>query len=806
MNNPRGILDRSLMLKRCPTLFGFMLVLMMVKPAYTEQVFQLQNGMVVIGSKAEIATLKEGFGASTTTQLTSRPIWLIEDGLRRHYFHGKGMVSVPPIDKPNLDQRIDFWQPIPLGGKSVGGLGSVLGVSPFNEFGRRLLQIRGPTGPVKVIQGITELNPRYAVLSALKPPQGQPSLLWEMRVATSTMDSSTLDAFFKTQFDETDLNARLEIVRFYISADRFGDAKRALQQTIIDFPEETDLPKQVLALTERQASQLLDEAKIRNKAGQHRLAARILDNFPVKDVGRITRLQVQDARKEIETSGLEAARLTGLLTEQVAQLAAADQGKLKAIVQEISEGLSADTLSRLSDYSRLGESETIALDNRVALAISGWLMGAGAGEQNLSVVTSLVQVRDLVADYLGTDDRNRHQAILDQLRSLEGAQAEYIDKMLPLLVPTRSWPEGSASDRVEGMHSVQTDLAEYVIQLPPEYNPLRSYPCLIALHPARSDHAAQIDWWSGGVGSVTQQLDDQLNDEQAEGGLASRLGHASRHGFIVVAPRWSRPAQRRYEYTPAEHERVLAAMRDAMRRCSIDSDRVFLAGQGEGGTAAWDIALAHPDLWAGLIAISATPDKTVHHYEPNSRYVPMYLVMGELDGSRASGGIMDDYMSYKHDALVVMYRGRGREYFYEETPRFFEWMSSSAHVRRPIPREFEANMIRQGDQFFWWVELLDLKPGTAIDPILWDDAPKIRSKPVEGTINEGNQIRFKAPADRVRLLLRPQAGLDLNREIVVHYGSRTIRHNYDGNLETILEDARRRADRKRAVWLEITIP
>ena len=39
---------------------------------------------------------------------------------------------------------------------------------------------------------------------------------------------------------------------------------------------------------------------------------------------------------------------------------------------------------------------------------------------------------------------------------------------------------------------------------------------------------------------------------------------------------------------------------DAMRRCSIDSDRVFIAGHGEGVTVAWDIALAHPDLWGGL--------------------------------------------------------------------------------------------------------------------------------------------------------------------------------------------------------------
>ena len=43
-----------------------------------------------------------------------------------------------------------------LGGKIVGGLGSILDVSPFNEFGRRVLTVRGPKGPVHIVQGTEE--------------------------------------------------------------------------------------------------------------------------------------------------------------------------------------------------------------------------------------------------------------------------------------------------------------------------------------------------------------------------------------------------------------------------------------------------------------------------------------------------------------------------------------------------------------------------------------------------------------------------------------------------------------------------
>ena len=276
--------------------------------------------------------------------------------------------------------------------------------------------------------------------------------------------------------------------------------------------------------------------------------------------------------------------------------------------------------------------------------------------------------------------------------------------------------------------------------------------------------------------------------------------------MIVVAPQWSRPTQRRYEYTQTEHQRVLVAMRDAMRRCSIDADRVFLAGHGEGGTAAWDIALAHPDLWAGMIAISATPDKMIHHYENNAKHLPLYIVMGQLDKNQAHGGIIDDYMSFHHDAIVVEYRGRGREYFYDEVPRLLKWMKTKAHVRRPIPEQFKVSVIRQGDQFYWWLELMDLNPQFAINPILWDQAKKTRSATVSGTIGADNTIRFSGPASSFKILLRPQPGIDLSKTILLRFGTRTIRADYDGRLETMLEDVRQRADRKRAIWFEMLVP
>lgn len=761
----------------------------MVSQAPAEQLFQLRNGLVLRGSKAEIATLKEGFGAASAGESHLRPIWLIDDGLRRVYLHGKGMSDGNPVDVGDLERAIELWQPKPLGGKVVAGLGNLLGVSPFNEFGRRVLTVRGPDGTVQIVQGVTELNSRYARLLALK---GTPTLSWDMRVATSSIDSATLNKIFRRRIDRTDLNALLEVVRFYINAERYDDAKLVLQDAIEAFPDEADLKPQLIALTEKQAEQLLTEAKSRATAGQFELARGILQGFPVGIVGRIMRLQVQDALSALNDADAQAVALMNQLKAQVENLDARQADALKPILDEMGRSLSPHTVARLSDYSRLGASETLPVDDRIALGVAGWLLGSGSGEQNLSVAISLIKVRDLVAEYLGSLDAARRGQILDELRNLEGAQPEYVDRMLPLLVPPLPWPDASQHPEIAGMHRVEQDGVSYLIQLPPEYNPLREYPCVLALHESRTDPVTQLDWWAGPYSSEAE----------------SRLGHASRHGFIVVAPTWSRSGQVIYEYTPQEHQRVLTALRDAMRRASIDSDRVFIAGHGEGATAAWDIALAHPDLWAGMISISGSPSKTVPHYEPNARYVPLYMVMGELDKSKADGAIIDDYMSFNHNAMVVMYRGNGRSYFYDEIQHLFEWMRLPAHRRREPPTEIETATMRAGDQFFWWLELGELKPGIAIDPIQWDQASRIRAGKISASIGTDNQIRIRSgPSDQFRVLLRPQTNIDLSEEVIVRFGTGPARRfQFDGRLDVLLEDARRRADRKRPFWMTLTIP
>lgn len=866
----------------CLALSGLLTLCLWTTRCTGEQLITLRNGITLRGIYIELPTLNHNsnsLGADGGIQ--SRPIWMVDDGLRRTYIHRRGMVNNEPVEVPDLGLRMEFPQPIPVGANEVGALGQILGVSPLNEYGRRQMTVRGTDGaPTAIYQGLTELTSRYAKLEALK--SDSPMRL-DMRVATESIDTPALQRIFGKLLDQNDPDARLEEVRFYIEAERYGDALRELQAILRKFPEQQELKPQLTALVERHAMQLFDQAQLRRASGQPALAKAILEKFPLGRVGRVTRLRVEDEISQIKKLETQREETVTKLRNLVGKLSQADQTALKEIVEEIDKHLSPNTLSRLSDFVRLGDNDALPVQQRVALAIAGWMLGSGSGEQNLVIVISQVEVRNLVAQYLAHPDAKVRGVLMENLKVLEGASAEAIAKMLPLLPPplasdqamaiyqaaknspndraktakvsSFNVPVGAEPDEsVIGMYHVGPDQADfeaaqaadplavpeaaYLVQLPPEYDPLRQYPCIVALHAAGATAETQLNWWAGvptqrflstvaageedvateptkgaeptGVAEAKSAPGEKAAPEATrEPSETMRLGHASQNGFIVVAPRWTRGGQQDYEYTMREHDAVMRSVRGAMRQFSIDSDRVFIGGHGAGGAAAWDISLSHPDIWAGMIAISAEPRKTLLHYNTNAVYMPTYIVMGEKDGIplKRNGAVYDDYMTYQHDAMVVMYRGRGKEFFYEESKRIFDWMKTAEHSRAKFPQEIEVVSMRQGDRFFWWLEWDESLPDTVINPILWNEATRIKAAKVSAKITANNEIQInQAPANAFTIWLTPQLPLDFASPIAVRYRGQRRDFRFSGEFKTMLDDVRSRADRKRPFWGRVSIP
>jgi predicted esterase len=330
---------------------------------------------------------------------------------------------------------------------------------------------------------------------------------------------------------------------------------------------------------------------------------------------------------------------------------------------------------------------------------------------------------------------------------------------------------------------------KYLVQLPPEYDPYRRYPAIVTLHGARSTPALQIDWWAGAW---------------AEGGW--RRGQATRHGYIVIAPQWAAEHQRKYGYSLREHAAVLSSLRDACRRFSIDTDRVFLTGHSMGGDAAWDIGLAHPDLWAGVIPIVARSDKYCLRYWKNAKLVPFYFVCGELDGNRMSVNAVDFDRYFKHfgyNCTVVEYLGRGHDSYSDEIQRLFDWMSR--FKRDFFPREFATSTMRRWDNFFWWVELEELPPRATVEPVDWPPPSGTRAAETTASITVTGAIYVRSGAGSVTVWLSPEM-IDFQQPVNVVVNRRRLtsaRQFVEPDLETLLEDVLLRGDRQHPFWAKM---
>ena len=470
-----------------------------------------------------------------------------------------------------------------------------------------------------------------------------------------------------------------------------------------------------------------------------------------------------------------------------------------AVCTEIEQELNLNSLSRLVDFQRLADDPNLPDQNKLALILSGWVLGAGSATQNVSEALSAVRVRDLVMQYLQAGQPGLLPETLQRLGQEEAGTPLRVAQILAQLKPPQPTP--AQPDRPPGNYRLQTraldpaGTLEYEIQLPDQYDPYRRYPVIVSLHASGRTPAEQIDWWAG------------VYDPQRK----QRWGQASRHGYVVIAPAWQRERQTRYEYSAREHAAVLSCLRDACRRFSLDTDRVFLSGHGIGGDAAWDLGLAHPDLWAGVIPIVAVADygpndpKYVSLYWENARYVSWYFIAGELDGDKMTrnGRDFDRYLTRpNYDVLIVEYIGRGQEHFYDEIHRLFAWMG--LHRRTLELTEFSCSSLRPYDNFFWCLEVNQLPARSQVLPLAWPAPAGARPTVTEFHKYVGNRLAIKTGAAQATLWLTPQY-VDWSRPLEVTVNGKTRNHSVSPSLETLLEDARTRADRLHPFWAALPL-
>ncbi len=758
-------------------------------PVAAQDVARLKNGLQLEGDFLPIGGICDAKASAAPQSVNDLPqllVTMVDDGLRRTFFHQNNLATQPrpAIVRP---ERIRLEQDVQKSGRQIASIGSMI-PGPFDERGRRVVRMRDGDGTFYVLQGVSELNPTCVVLEGLA---GRQPYEWRMSVATSSVPADLLSRIVANHLDQQNIDDRMRMVRLYTQADRYKDARDELARMLEDFPDVAQLKDQLDALQQQWAKQIVRDIRVLSQeAGRHQLAYQMLKTFPAEGVATETLLEVRELLRDYDRQLDQQAQVKQHLAADIASLPNdARRQRAELVLSELELELNIETLRRVNDYLRLMNDAAITPDRKVALAVGGWILGPGAGVQNLDLAAAYVRLRELVAEYLEGETLQQRNQVLEQIQLLEGASPEVVARLLANMKPVLG-SEGAVelsplryriSTPVEGL--LQQKEASYLIQLPDQYEPYRRYPCVVSLCGATNTPESQLNWWSGGVGY--------------------HRDHPARRGYIVIAPEWTKEKQGRFEYSAREHASVLASLRDACRRYSIDTDRVFLSGHFMGGDAAWDIGLAHPDLWAGVIPIGASADKYVTRYWQNAAGLPWYFVGGDLDVGRlqANCSLWDRSLkSGRFDTVVVLYQGRGEEDYNDELPRLMGWMSQQ---RRTLARaKFRCDALRPWDNFFWWVEVDDYPPRSRVPPLAWP-MDKSREATTEGEVlpENANAVRVTTDANEATVFLLPDL-LRLDEEATVFLNGKKITAP-PPSVEVILEDARTRCDRQHPFWTKV---
>jgi pimeloyl-ACP methyl ester carboxylesterase len=773
---------------------------------------RLKDGRTLEGRYAEITSVAENPLAPKTQagEVALTPILVIDDGLRRTYIH-RNQVREVLDENSGRNVRINIWQPVAERGGGVGRIGQAVRVTPFDEYGRRIYEMRSTEGLLSVVQGITQITPLYTKVQGLMG--GSRPIVWDMRLATSSIPRDTLSRILSTAVQRDDLEGRLQVVRLYLQGERYRDAGTELEQILKDFPDRQDLQQDIRQLRQLAAQLILKEIELRAEAGQHQRVRRFLENFPSEGVAGETLAEV---RERLDKYAAEDARRKHVLQELDAQVAkiADENGRRLAedFAKEITNEANEEAIERLASFERLADDDAMSPEQKAALAISGWLVGANQATDNFQVAVSLARVRDMVRRYLGEGDAQIRSQLATELTDMEGATVQRVAEILKLMKPpmavSNQAERGAGQFELSFRGMTGENDGRYLVQLPPEYDPLRHYPAIVVLADAGVTAEQMLDFWAGSAANIPVPSSEGQGEGSANAANrpnGERLGQATRHGYIVIAVDWQLPHQLGYDYSAREHHAVLGALRDACRRFAIDTDRVFLTGHGMGGDAAWDIALAHPDLWAGVIPIVATAGRYVERYARNAPYLNWYVVAGELDGDKMARNAqeLDRYMKPNNDVTIVEYLGRGFEPFGDEIQRLFEWMGRR---RRTMPKEVDCSSMRPWDNFFWWLEVEGLPEKTMVSPGNWPPGRGVRPARLRGKRLEANKVWVSLQAERVTVWLAPEL-VDFNKQLVVEVNNRAISPRdriMHPDLNVLLEDARTRADRQHPFWAKVS--
>jgi pimeloyl-ACP methyl ester carboxylesterase len=779
-----------------------LVALLLVAGASQAHMVIFKDGFIVYGELKRPGEILSDNGLGIWVPQSS---FFVDSGARRILF-GHQQVQDVTDENPNKDAELIKAESRinRQGAKPMYPIVQMGESTPWDQNWKRVLKFTAPHGKVEARQRLSVLTPNYARADSY-------NLYWSIYYLPKELGISTVKYLLSTSpelkphGDDTDAARHFRTYRFLAQTGWHDAAEEELAQIAKDFPGEKSKVESAREDLKRVRSvQLYDELQLANQAGRHAWVEKHLDEFPRKGVDERLLAGIRSLKTGCETvdeSLAEARRLLQSLPNEVD--VTIDRQMFTEAAAAILEELAPENVARLEPFlSDAQQAERDRKQNRqpahkpgelLALAVSGWLLGSA--EAKVDTAHRLWRARKFVLEYERTDDpreRERLRSIYETRRN-DALPIDELTQLIGFLPPPAAETELGAEPmtfHLKGKEGGRSDERSYVVQLPPEYHPGRAYPVVLVLHPHREKPGLSL----------------------------SRIATvAGEHGYIAVAPEWTRPLEDEYGYTGEEHAAVLDVLRDLRRRFHVDSDRVFLFGLQFGGNMAWDVGLAHPDQFAGVAVMGAVPRYFAKIYWPNAQYLPFYVIDGQYAAKNSDyvRPILEKWMPRGYPTLYVEYRGRGLEWFRYELPYLFDWMDHKRDQKKrstAVPDLGKASnggpgeefrTMRRGDNRFYWLST------TAVKDVCLNDASEWKNEraaaTLQGHITEGNQIHLNVRGVKDVTIWLSKDMIDFTKPLTVRLngGVALMNRKVTPSLTTLLEDLYERGDCQRLYWAKL---
>ncbi|MCO6439077.1 MAG: hypothetical protein J5J06_18445 [Phycisphaerae bacterium] len=194
------------------------------------------------------------------------------------------------------------------------------------------------------------------------------------------------------------------------------------------------------------------------------------------------------------------------------------------------------------------------------------------------------KLADVLARYFQTEDARARKALVEDVRRVaDGA----VDEVAAALAELELWSEPEASEGKFEAPIAGGSPLHVSYRLPKDYSIERRFPLLVTIQKSSRRLFVGSGW------AMRPAFPQWLPASATE-----RFVHVS----------YFTPTEATFAASGTLGAEFRAVVREARRRFRIDSDRIFLHGEWEGGEAAWQVAMFQPHLFAGAILVASIPD------------------------------------------------------------------------------------------------------------------------------------------------------------------------------------------------------